>query len=379
MYIQDEVFFVTKYTDDIALFVDGKTAFPELLKLIQKAEKSIFVNMFIWRDDRIGQAIAKELLCAADRGVNINISKDRYGIVCEYSEEDQTSLLHGNPTLTEHIKLFVLKLIYNRDLLFKSPNYGVSELSKKLTNHPNVHFTCEYKFDHSKFYIFDDRILFLGGVNIEDKENGCDRLGRAYQDYMIKIDSEDAVKEFVDIRRGDSDRLNSPFVMNMKKPHRFFDVKGSYLETINNSKESLTIVMAYFSPIPEFIQAIANAAKRGVRITVLMSKAANFTDATNKKTISKLMAKNNGNIEFFLSDKMIHTKLIMSESEINMGSTNISKKAFGSLDEVNVRLANRGSFAKALSESINANIASASKIVKISYPLILSTAEGVIM
>ena len=370
---------MTNCADKITLFVDGKNAFPELISLIRNAKTSIFVNMFIWRDDRIGKTVAKELLDAADRGVSISISKDRYGIVCEYSEEDQTSFFHGRPNLIEHIKLQALKFLYNRDLFLKFPDYSICELSRKLTSHPNVRFTCEYKFDHSKFYIFDEQTLFLGGMNIEDKENGSDRLGRTYQDYMIKIDSEDAVREFVDIRLGRAERLGSPFLMNLKKPHRFFDVKDGYLDTINNAKEKLTIVMAYFAPVPEFIESISNAAKRDVKVTVLMPHTANFTDASNKKAISRLMAKSNGKIDFFLSDKMIHTKLIMSENEINIGSTNISKKAFNKLDEVNIRLENSGSFAEALNESVDSNIASAHKIDRISYPMIISMAEGLIM
>ena len=42
-----------------------------------------------------------------------------------------------------------------------------------------------FKADHSKYYIIDDTLI-LGGINIEDKENGSDRQGREYQDYMIK-------------------------------------------------------------------------------------------------------------------------------------------------------------------------------------------------
>ena len=45
--------------------------------------------MFIWRDDNIGNKIAKAIIDAANRGVKVNISVDRYGVVLEKSEENK--------------------------------------------------------------------------------------------------------------------------------------------------------------------------------------------------------------------------------------------------------------------------------------------------
>ena len=58
------------------LIVDGKNAFPEIIKYIRSAEHSIYINMFIWRNDSIGNLLAQEILDAANRGVKVYISKD---------------------------------------------------------------------------------------------------------------------------------------------------------------------------------------------------------------------------------------------------------------------------------------------------------------
>ena len=68
---------------DITLLVNGNNAFPEIIKSIEKAKESIYINMFIWRDDEIGNRVAAAVLGAADRGVKVNISVDRYGVVLE--------------------------------------------------------------------------------------------------------------------------------------------------------------------------------------------------------------------------------------------------------------------------------------------------------
>ena len=66
------------------LIIDGKNTFPLLFEEIERCEKTIYIRMFIWRNDAIGKELARRLLAAADRGVKIILIKDRYGLTCEY-------------------------------------------------------------------------------------------------------------------------------------------------------------------------------------------------------------------------------------------------------------------------------------------------------
>ena len=99
-------------TQNFALLVDGKEAFPEILRCIGAARKSIFINMFIWRDDVIGNRIAAAVLAAAERGVQVSSSVDRYGVVLEKAEECKRSFFHKQQTLTEKIKTATLEVLY---------------------------------------------------------------------------------------------------------------------------------------------------------------------------------------------------------------------------------------------------------------------------
>lgn len=47
------------------LLTDGKEAFPALLRAIDGAKESLTVNMFIWRDDTIGNRMADPHTAAA--------------------------------------------------------------------------------------------------------------------------------------------------------------------------------------------------------------------------------------------------------------------------------------------------------------------------
>ena len=97
----------------ISLLIGGKQAFPVILQEIRNCRESIYICMFVWREDLIGKQIARELLLAADRGVKIVIDKDRYGILCECSEENRNSLFHKDPVFKDIVGINIFKILYD--------------------------------------------------------------------------------------------------------------------------------------------------------------------------------------------------------------------------------------------------------------------------
>ena len=73
--------------ENCALLAGGDAAFGEILRRCALARRSIEINMFIWRDDGAGNALARALLDAADRGVRVRVVKDRFGGAIERAEE----------------------------------------------------------------------------------------------------------------------------------------------------------------------------------------------------------------------------------------------------------------------------------------------------
>lgn len=363
------------------LLVDGKEAFPALLQAIAQAEKSLYINMFIWRDDSIGNQMAAAVLAAADRGVEVYLSIDRYGVVLEKCEECQRSFFHKTQTPLEKMKSCMLRLSYpapGSPLWVKDEE---SEVYRRLLCHPHVTVSSDvFKADHSKYYVIDDKLLFLGGINIEDKENGADRQGRLYQDYMVRLAGEEYVRAFFAKLKGE--RVlpgHALFGINSKQP-RCFEMEERYLSVIREAERELYITMAYFSPLPAFMQAILDAVHRGVQVTIMIPTHANFQDDTNRKTVRRLLKKSKGKIEVLLSPKMLHTKLVASEKTISFGSTNITKKAFAQLSELNLFVENRPcAFCRAVMASVKKEHALARPVAspkEIRYRRIYAFFEG---
>ncbi len=368
---------------DLTLLDGGRSAFPAILSAIGEAKESLSINMFIWRDDRIGREMAEAVLAAADRGVKVEIVKDRYGAVLELAEECRRPLLHPRTTAVERLKAGALHALYAREA--KRPEGGESLLYRRIAQHPNIRLSADrHRADHSKFYLIDGRVLFLGGVNIEDKENGHDLRGRVYGDYMVRLEGEAYVSAFLAARRGKTPptELGLSFPMNCKETG-LSEMEEHYLSLIASAERELLIVMAYLSPLPRFLSAIADAHRRGVRITVMIPEAANFQNDTNRRAVRRLMKRTGDGITVLFSKKMLHTKLMLTEKAISFGSCNITKKAFGQLDELNLCIENSDApFPTALRESLARELAAATPVSTyrtVRYCPMIALAEGLLV
>ena len=374
--------FCEKTAPKISLLTDGKEAFPEILRCIAAAQRTICVNMFIWRDDEIGNRVAAAILAAAERGVQVELSVDRYGVVLEKAEECKRSFFHKRQSLTEKLKTAVLELLYPMPGTPKCARDEETELYRAIMNHPNIRVEKDkFKADHSKYYIIDDEILFLGGINIEDKENGCDLSGRVYGDYMARLCGKTYVEAFrTKLKTGQNTLSDVLFGVNLKQPVKRFEMEQLYLDLIHGARTQLHITMAYFSPLPAFMDAIIAAHRRGVRVTIVIPEKANFQNDSNRRAMRKLLKATGGGIEVCLSPRMLHTKLVMNEQTISFGSTNITKKAFAQLDELNLFVRRTDSaFTQVLLNSVAADIATARRICSyrdISYRRLFAFLEG---
>ena len=196
--------------------------------------------------------IAQALLEAADRGVKIDITKT--GTESAVNTVKKTRLhVSSGPSLYETGQIRILNICITEICIGSEKTGTLIRWHCRCADIQIYVFTAKRKErkDHSKFYIFDDEILIFGGINIEDKENGTDRIGRTYRDYMVQLCGSDSIAEFKAYRSGIHAGYTGVFVHNIKSPVRQFEVRDAYLDLIRNAKKELTILMAYFSPIPD--------------------------------------------------------------------------------------------------------------------------------
>src|SRR5664279_1141898 len=176
-------------TPTFDLLSGGAAAFTRILSRIEQSRHSIMIRCFEWRDDDAGQSIARAVLAAADRGVEITILKDRLGGFYEHLAADKQSLFHKRIEFGARFQLWGLMAFYGR---WGSLRQTPSELAEALVNHPKVRLVIDKRFDHAKVFVFDDQSIILGGMGIGNDFRDVN------VDFMVEIAGGDAVERFAD-------------------------------------------------------------------------------------------------------------------------------------------------------------------------------------
>jgi cardiolipin synthase len=316
------------------LLHNGKEAFPMILSCIDQAKHSIWIKMFVWRDDAIGNEVLSHLYQASLRGVNIRIDKDRYAEVLEKGEESKQSLFHKPYTWQSLWQTWLLDHAYPMNKpsgYVQRPNPLLEDFIR--SSKVQINYKKVLK-DHSKFYIFDEELLVLGGINIEDKEHTVDYLNRRYHDYMIMIHSKEVVSQFIRyyVKKETVDIPNLRFVVNQ---HPKIEIAPTMLQLINEAKEKIIITMAYFGSKASQ-DALKKAANRGVSIDILTSEFANIQTDYNRKMLKELYEHNQKQVTIRLAKQMIHAKFLLSDDSLCIGSANLNNKGFYHLGELNL-------------------------------------------
>ena len=342
----------------INLLVDGKESFEVILRNIKESSKTIIINMFIWRDDYIGNLIADEVIKAANRGVKIFISKDKLGAIFEYAEETRQSFFHKKFDVLSSLQGHFLNISYPMKGKSKNQKQIINKKVDELINHKNI--TVAYnikKEDHSKYYIFDDKVLIMGGINIEDKEILTDVENKKYHDYMIEFIGVSYVEKFrnqynkkIDYNKNDD--VN--FIFNVKnKKKSQFEVKRHILELLDLATISVDVVMAYLGD-KDIENKIIELSNNKIKVVIITSNKSNLQHDLNMLVLSRMMRETNDLVNVYLSENMIHSKLIRIDNKyVTVGSTNLNK-SISKLQELNttIRL-NNDDFSKNLEKSIN--------------------------
>ncbi len=251
--------------NQVQLLHSGAEYFPALEHAIEHAQHEIYLQTYIYKDDAIGLKIGDALKRAAERGVAVYLLLDGFG--CKDLSK----------SFVKDLKKSHVKLLFYRPRI--SPwTLEVSRLRRM----------------HRKVAVIDKQLAFIGGINIEDDYTPYLELPRL--DYAVCVRG--AVVDFIehDIKKywklrawrewqnvlqpqhnaahaealQDAGSLRKvAFVTRDNFLHRR-DIETAYLAAIKQAKSEIIIANAYFVPSRRFRRALLDAAKRGVKVKLLL-------------------------------------------------------------------------------------------------------------
>lgn len=279
-------------------------AFPRIKKLLLKARHSIAIQMFIWKDDRLGREMAHTVLLAADRGVKVEITKEALGDIFE-SHQD-----------------------------FLGTKSSRDPIWKRFWEHPNITISYAHHNDHAKVYIIDGELLLLTGMNIADEYHDV------WHDYLVELRGRQFVEEYLTHVTGRS--LTHPIRLAMNIGNRN-EIRPVLTNLLESARESIVVEHCYFSD-PQTIAQLIRKSQQGVRVTLILPERPNHGKYVNMQSVVKLCTEGKAeNIEVFLYPGMFHGKIILVDRhKAFVGSANLMRSSIDEMGELNVLISGIG-------------------------------------
>jgi cardiolipin synthase len=342
--------------NQIQLLRNGAEYFPALLSAIASATQEIYLQSYIYQEDTTGIQIGNALKDAAERGVTVHVLIDGFG------SKDLSK------TYIKELELTGVQVMFYR------PKISPWTLKKS-----------RLRRLHHKIAIIDRRIGFVGGINIIDDydvPNNASNNVPPRIDYAVRIEGallpvlvasvqklwrriawihmrpiNPAIlkpPKFIEPQPTQQLSVKAAFVIRDNVLHRS-DIEDAYLDAIAHAKSEIIIANAYFVPGRRFRLALLAAAKRGVKVKLLLQGRMEYflmfaTHAFYGQFLS-------AGIEIYEYKKsFMHSKVAMIDSQwATVGSSNIDPFSLLLAREANV-VVKDSTFATKLKNDIEASI-----------------------
>ena len=312
------------------LLQNGKQFFPALEAQIDAAQREIFLETYIFSPDVAGLRIAAALQRAARRGVAVHLTVDGFG-----SKDMPGELVQELEAAGVQI------LVYRPEIArFQMRRHRLRRL-------------------HRKVSLIDEKVAFIGGINIIDDENTPGHTPPRY-DYAVQIqgpilrDVHTTVRSLwemltwthfkqrwrysplLPIKQHPAGDQTGAIVIRDNLRHRD-DIEDAYLAAINQARREIVIATAYFLPGLRFRRALMDAAARGVRVILLLQGRVEYVllHYASRALYGSLLEAGVEIVEYHKS--FMHAKVAVIDDEWStVGSSNIDPFSLMLSREANV-------------------------------------------
>ena len=355
--------------NQITLLECGPDFFPALIQAIHGAQREVHLETYIFADDDTGRAVAQALSQAARRGVAVRLLVDGFGA-------DGFDHGLGAALVRDGVHLLVYRPKFGG--LLSRPRWRRSRLRRM----------------HRKLAVIDGHTAFAGGINIVDDWDDLNRRGQTPPrfDYAVQVTGpavaqmHQAVRhlwQLVSWSRFGRRTLKPPpplpgfraheatlagtmqcaFVIRDNLRHRR-DIEDAYLEAIANAREEILIANAYFLPGRRFMLSLLEAARRGVRVTLLLQGKVEYwlQHQATQSLYGRLLRE--GIVIHEYRRSFLHAKVaVIDNNWATVGSSNIDPFSLLLAREANV-LVFDPDFAKELKVSLERAIKTGAEKIK---------------
>ncbi|MDR6386986.1 cardiolipin synthase [Paraburkholderia caribensis] len=309
------------------VLINGDEIFPSMLEGIASAQKTITFETFIYWSGAIGEQIARALSEKARAGVAVHVLLDWV----------------GSQKMDRHY-LQMLKDAGAEVIQYHKPHWtGLGRMNDRT---------------HRKLLVIDGRIGFTGGVGIAQEWTGHAQDDMHWRDshfrvmgpvvgHMQAVFMDNWIKATGNVLHG-PDYFPEADEAGDGLAHMFSsspsggsdDMQLMYLMAITAATHSIHLASAYFVPDRLTINAIVEAAKRGVDVRILTPGRHIDTHTVREASRACWGPLLEAGVQMFeYQPTMFHVKLlVVDEYLVSVGSTNFDSRSFKLNDEANLNI-----------------------------------------
>ena len=309
------------------VLLNGDEIFPSMLEGIASAKKTITFETFIYWSGAIGEQIAGALSEKARAGVAVHVLLDWV----------------GSQKMDRHY-LQMLKDAGAEVIQYHKPHWtGLGRMNDRT---------------HRKLLVIDGRIGFTGGVGIAQEWTGHAQDDMHWRDshfrvtgpvvgHMQAVFMDNWIKATGNVLHG-PDYFPEADEVGDGLAHMFSsspsggsdDMQLMYLMAITAATHSIHLASAYFVPDKLTINAIVEAAKRGVDVRIITPGKHIDTHTVREASRACWGPLLEAGVQMFeYQPTMFHVKLLVVDDYlVSVGSTNFDSRSFKLNDEANLNI-----------------------------------------
>ncbi|HEY6916425.1 MAG TPA: phosphatidylserine/phosphatidylglycerophosphate/cardiolipin synthase family protein [Allosphingosinicella sp.] len=329
----------------LTLLAEGEERLEALVRLIDGARESLRILYYIFKDDESGRRVRDAILAACRRGVKVDILVDGFG-------SDDVSDRFFQPLIDSQCGFCRF-----------TPRWGRRYLLR----------------NHQKLALADGQRVLVGGFNVSDDYFG--KKDNPWRDLGLLVEGESvrSLEHYFDAliawarRKGARIRElrrvlaqhsehEGPLRWLFGGPTRRLSPWARAVKRDMLHARRLDMIAAYFAPSHAMLRRIAAVASRGKARIVTAAKSDNHaTIGAARHTYWRLLRKG---VEIFeYRPTKLHTKLIVVDDVVHIGSANFDMRSFYLNLELMLRVEDPA-FAALLRAYVNGEVANSRRITR---------------
>jgi cardiolipin synthase len=310
----------------VTLLRDGRETYPAMLAAIAAAEHEVLLEMYWVGDDEVGVSFRDALTERARTGVRVYVIQDGVGSFA-LPNDFWAPLIEAGGRFREFGPLSPLK-----------SGFRIARV---------------YFRDHRKILVVDDTVGFVGGLNLAQEWVGMG-AEPPWRDDAVELRGPCTAElrtvffktwlrlgETPDEHEELAPRSHQPVQILVNRVTGRGDraIRRAYVDAIHKAKRSVDIAAAYFLPSPGMLRALRRAARRGVRVRLLLPEHSDVPaiDLATGSVLGRLLKQ--GARVFLYANRVFHAKTAVFDGHVvTTGSHNLDTLSWRFNLECNVRV-----------------------------------------